>query len=85
MAEDNTPAEAPAQPTSPGIRILAQYIRDLSFENPRAPAVSRCGASRPAAGLQNHSRRAPARTRRLTFRPMARVFFTALSARAGAL
>jgi preprotein translocase subunit SecB len=21
----------------PGIRVLAQYIRDLSFENPRAP------------------------------------------------
>ena len=23
----------------PGIRILAQFIRDLSFENPNAPAV----------------------------------------------
>lgn len=25
------------QPTGPGFRILAQYVRDLSFENPRAP------------------------------------------------
>ncbi|MDP3591245.1 MAG: protein-export chaperone SecB, partial [Phenylobacterium sp.] len=26
-------ADAP----EPGIRILAQFVRDLSFENPRAP------------------------------------------------
>ena len=36
-----TPAADPngggAQPTMPGFRILAQYVRDLSFENPRAP------------------------------------------------
>ena len=25
----------------PGIRILAQFIRDLSFENPRAPETLR--------------------------------------------
>ncbi len=25
------------QPPVPGFRILAQYVRDLSFENPRAP------------------------------------------------
>ena len=25
------------QPAGPGFRILAQYVRDLSFENPRAP------------------------------------------------
>src|SRR5215216_982884 len=24
--------------TAPNIRVLAQYVRDLSFENPRAPA-----------------------------------------------
>lgn len=28
----------------PGIRILAQFIRDLSFENPRAPDALRGGA-----------------------------------------
>jgi len=31
---DIPPAGAPG---APGIRILAQFIRDLSFENPRAP------------------------------------------------
>ena len=38
MAEDQTPAQddtAAAPP--PGIRILAQFVRDLSFENPLAP------------------------------------------------
>lgn len=25
------------QPAAPGFRILAQYVRDLSFENPKAP------------------------------------------------
>lgn len=42
----------PANPAGPpeqagaGIRILAQFIRDLSFENPRAPDVLR-GDQRP--------------------------------------
>jgi len=31
----------------PGLRILAQYIRDLSFENPKAPESLRGGASPP--------------------------------------
>lgn len=26
-----------AGPSAPGFRVLAQYVRDLSFENPRAP------------------------------------------------
>jgi len=30
-----------AAPPEPGIRILAQFIRDLSFENPRAPETLR--------------------------------------------
>jgi preprotein translocase subunit SecB len=37
---DATPADAsgaPAQQPPAGFRILAQYVRDLSFENPRAP------------------------------------------------
>jgi len=37
---DATPADtngAATQPALPGFRILAQYVRDLSFENPRAP------------------------------------------------
>ena len=39
---DVSPADANGsaptdQPPVPGFRILAQYVRDLSFENPRAP------------------------------------------------
>lgn len=40
---DQPPADAGAQPQDQGqpqgpqMRILAQYVRDLSFENPRAP------------------------------------------------
>jgi len=35
----------------PGIRILAQFIRDLSFENPRAPESLRQGAVQPQIDL----------------------------------
>jgi len=35
----------------PGIRILAQFIRDLSFENPRAPETLRGGAAQPQIDL----------------------------------
>ncbi|HEY3696059.1 protein-export chaperone SecB [Phenylobacterium sp.] len=31
----------------PGIRVLAQYIRDLSFENPRAPEALRQTGAQP--------------------------------------
>ncbi len=34
-------------PVEPGIRVLTQFIRDLSFENPRAPDVLRGGAAQP--------------------------------------
>jgi preprotein translocase subunit SecB len=34
---------APEAAEGPGIRILAQFIRDLSFENPRAPEALRTG------------------------------------------
>ncbi|MET0294120.1 MAG: protein-export chaperone SecB [Phenylobacterium sp.] len=34
-------------PAEPGIRILAQFVRDLSFENPRAPDSLRAGAVQP--------------------------------------
>ena len=39
-ADANTPAPADnggEAPAGPGFRILAQYVRDLSFENPKAP------------------------------------------------
>ena len=35
----------------PGIRILAQYVRDVSFENPRAPDSLRGGAPQPQIDL----------------------------------
>lgn len=34
----------PGQPAGAGFRILAQYVRDLSFENPRAPESLRVDA-----------------------------------------
>jgi preprotein translocase subunit SecB len=44
-APENVSNGSPA-PTPPGIRIFSQFIRDLSFENPRAP-----DALRPAPEL----------------------------------
>ncbi len=35
----------------PGIRILAQFVRDFSFENPRAPEALRTGAAQPQIDL----------------------------------
>jgi preprotein translocase subunit SecB len=35
----------------PGIRILAQFVRDFSFENPRAPDALRTGAAQPQIDL----------------------------------
>ena len=34
-----------------GIRILAQFVRDFSFENPLAPDALRAGASQPAIDM----------------------------------
>jgi preprotein translocase subunit SecB len=36
---------------APGIRILAQFARDLSFENPRAPEALRGAAAQPQIDL----------------------------------
>jgi preprotein translocase subunit SecB len=35
----------------PGVRVLAQYIRDLSFENPLAPDSLRASATQPQVDL----------------------------------
>jgi preprotein translocase subunit SecB len=45
-AQDIGPAQE-----GPGIRILAQFIRDLSFENPRAPESLRQAAVQPQIDL----------------------------------
>jgi len=47
---DVSPAENGAN-VSPGIRIVAQFVRDLSFENPRAPNSLRAQAGPPQIDL----------------------------------
>src|SRR3954471_9911564 len=55
MTDIDAGADAPqtdqAPIEGPGIRILAQFIRDLSFENPRAPEALRGGAAQPQIDL----------------------------------
>lgn len=41
---DTSTVEAGAEPVQPGFRILAQFVRDLSFENPLAPESLRADA-----------------------------------------
>ncbi|MDP1914447.1 protein-export chaperone SecB [Brevundimonas sp.] len=36
-ADANTADTGPQGPPTPGFRIVAQYVKDLSFENPKAP------------------------------------------------
>jgi len=55
MADENTtePEGVVTQveiPQGPGVRVLAQFIRDLSFENPRAPESLR-GETAPKIDL----------------------------------
>jgi preprotein translocase subunit SecB len=38
------PAEAPASNPAPQLMVLAQYVKDLSFENPNAPRSLQQGA-----------------------------------------
>ena len=47
------PAEAPAQePQAPQLNVVAQYIKDLSFENPNAPRSLMAGQQQPQIGIQ---------------------------------
>jgi len=46
----NTPADAAAA-QQPQLRVLAQYVKDLSFENPGAPDTLRPGQPTPAIDL----------------------------------
>ena len=46
VAQDATGASNGAD-EAPAIRILAQFVRDMSFENPRAPESLRAGAAQP--------------------------------------
>jgi preprotein translocase subunit SecB len=53
MTDFNAGAVAPEGQAAelPGIRILAQFVRDFSFENPRAPDALRAGAAQPQIDL----------------------------------
>lgn len=42
---------AGAAPAEPGVRVLAQFIRDLSFENPRAPDSLQSSQAQPKIDL----------------------------------
>ena len=53
MSNYETPVAPPQEqpPGEPGFRILAQFIRDLSMENPRAPDALRPSPSQPQIDL----------------------------------
>ncbi len=56
MSDTFTPAPppgpfAPEGAMQPAIRILAQFVKDLSFENPRAPESLRSTAGQPQIDL----------------------------------
>lgn len=51
MSEPDAGAPLAQEGEGPGIRILAQFIRDLSFENPRAPEALRASQGQPQIDL----------------------------------
>ncbi len=46
------PAEAPAQDAQPQLNVVAQYIKDFSFENPNAPRSLMTGGQQPQIAIQ---------------------------------
>ncbi|EJW13078.1 cytoplasm chaperone protein [Rhodovulum sp. PH10] len=42
----------PAQPTGPSLNVLAQYVKDFSFENPNAPRSLMQAPKQPQIGVQ---------------------------------
>src|SRR3954462_3539466 len=48
---DVDPAADPTPAAGPQLRVLAQFTRDLSFENPRAPDSLRMATGQPAVEL----------------------------------
>lgn len=49
---DIDPGASSQFPSAPSIRILAQFIRDLSFENPLAPDSLRQAGAQPSIDMQ---------------------------------
>ncbi|UYN98771.1 MAG: protein-export chaperone SecB [Devosia sp.] len=48
MADETTGAAAPQPANAPSMNLMGQYIRDLSFENPGAPATLMATGANPA-------------------------------------
>ena len=46
------PAAAPALDSQPQLNVVAQYIKDLSFENPNAPQSLMSAGQQPQIGIQ---------------------------------
>jgi preprotein translocase subunit SecB len=51
-AENGASAAGEAAPGAPQLNVLAQYIKDLSFENPNAPNSLQPQAQQPSINLQ---------------------------------
>jgi preprotein translocase subunit SecB len=51
MTDTDAGQLVPEGDAAPGIRVLAQYVRDFSFENPHAPESLRSGAPQPQIDL----------------------------------
>ena len=47
MAEEGSNGQEGAAVAQPGINVIAQYVKDLSFENPGAPATLRAQGAAP--------------------------------------
>ncbi len=47
MADDGSNGQEGAATAEPGINVVAQYVKDLSFENPGAPATLRPQGASP--------------------------------------
>ncbi|MDQ0465258.1 preprotein translocase subunit SecB [Caulobacter ginsengisoli] len=58
---DTPPQDDSGAEQQPGFNILAQYVRDLSFENPLAPESLRATGGQPAIdiGVELNARRRP--------------------------
>ena len=52
MAEQNGAGEVADQASAPQVNALAQYLKDLSFENPNAPMSLQPQAQAPAISIQ---------------------------------
>ncbi len=48
----NDPSQPQGQPLPPQLNVMAQYIKDFSFENPNAPKALRPGQQQPQIGIQ---------------------------------